>query len=90
MDAYVNTRVLEEMRSDMDNCKKKLDQCIVLIKHEYRIADAVLAGEQFEKFKVQAETACQNITQAIDGLQKAAAFLKELEPEIHHYDGTRY
>lgn len=90
MDAYINTRVLTDMVSDINDCKTKLEHCIITIKAEFKVADALLAGEQFELFKDKALSVCENINSTIDGLIKVKTFLSELEPEIDSYDGTRY
>lgn len=90
MDAYINSKALTEMASGISDCEKKLEYCITIIKAEFKVADAFLAGEQFEIFKGKADAACENINQTIEGLKRAKAFLNALEPEILGYDGTRY
>lgn len=90
MDAFVNTNLLGQMISELDGCKLKLEYCITTIKAEYKIADAILSGEQFEKLKDKATAACENINNTIDGLFRLKAFISELEPHIFDYDETRY
>lgn len=90
MDAYINSKVLTDILSSINECKMKLEHCITTIKAEFKIADAMLSGEQFEKFKNQAETSCSSITEAMDRLIKVKTFLEKLEPEVINYDGTRY
>lgn len=90
MDAFINTKVLSDLVSDIETCRTKLEHCITTIKAEFKVADALLAGEQFETFRNEAIAACDGITATIDGLLRVKAFLNELEPEIVKYDGTRY
>ena len=90
MGAYINTKVITELLLGINDCKTKLEHCVVTIKAEFKAADALLDGEQFAVFKEKALYVCESINSTIDGLFMVKAFLNELEPEIDNYDGTRY
>lgn len=90
MDAYINSKVLAELASSIFDCERMLECCIITIKAQFKMADAFLAGEQFERFKDKVDAVCESIAQTIDELRRAKAFLNALEPEIIGYDGTKY
>ena len=50
----------------------------------------MLAGEQFERFKSQADTVCQAINVTIDALSRSKEFLIQLSQEVVDYNGTKY
>ena len=90
MDANINTTALDNMYSEIDKCKYSLDQIVTTIKNEFRISANMLEGEQFEKFKYQAEISCRTLVDVCDSLMKIKEYMKRLQTEVENYDRTRF
>lgn len=90
MDVNVNSEILNQLHTNIDSCQKNLNDCILTIKAEFKIADQMLAGEQFERFKSQADTVCQAINVTVDALSRSKEFLIQLSQEVVAYNGTKY
>ena len=90
MDANVNSEILNQLHTNIDLCQKSLNDCILTIKAEFKIANQLLAGEQFERFKSQADNVCQAINVTVDALSRSKEFLNRLSQEVIDYNGTKY
>lgn len=90
MDANINTTALDKMYPEIDKCKYSLDQIVTTIKNEFRISANMLEGEQFEKFKYQAEISCRTLVDVCDSLIKIKDYMKRLQIEVENYDRTRF